>query len=449
VEEIMKKIISSLLLIATIAGQSALAMEAGETRRFAQVATQTGNFIDMGTQTDGKGIMTMVIPVVVDLNPEDASDTLSNGWYMLEDTGAGESEISLIPAAFAKEFLKELIGVDPSSKTLPQMLARYCKQTYGPPVKAISNNLLTALVKKSKQLVQMGAGPGTVGLVVTNSKYTQYVNYILPIVSPAGKLVVVVIVVMTTYKLYNKYFKRIDAPKAPVLLADQWISIKANLQLYLDAIQDHMFCDSLESITYDLSEIDELRVRLSDSLYGVDDTILTDMKRVRDSLNKKILPIIVGAMRKTLPVDVYYQGLDSTYRDNLSEGLVDTFGIAYNKVYEFLGVTKEKGMAMNIHEIARLIDAKTAALRAEGHADNDLYYLHRQLNYMFGSVTQKEEYEAFLGGKQAVAKITKTLPVGHERVLERKMQDVADILVVLDELIKEAESDGWVAIDAR
>ena len=444
----MKKRISSLLLMLSIAGQSARAMEADITKRVAEIATQTGNFVDMGTQTNGNGIMTVVIPVVIDLNPDDASDSLSNGWYPIEDTGGCEDETMIVPKKNnVMVFVQELAGIDVST---PKGVAQLCRRVLANPrVNKVAKDMMRAVAKSAKRLTVPKSGAITV--VTSGSAYAgKCVKYVLPIVTgPTGKIVAVVVVVVMTYKLYNKYFKPAYKPAVALSLADLWVPIKGNLQLYMDEMQDHMFLNTLESITYDLTEIDELREKLSASLYEVDDEILTDMKKVRDTLNKKLVSGIATAMRKTLPADEYYRGLDGTYEENLLANQVDTFGVVYNKVYEFLGVTREEGMAMDIHEVARLIDAKVDALRAEGRTEEDLYRLRRQFDYMFRSATQKEEYDAFVGGKLEVAKVANSVPEGHCDLLERKMQEVADILVALDELIEEAEADGWVAIDAR
>lgn len=430
----MKKRMISLLLMLLVAGQSVWAMEEEEPRT-AEMATQ----IDALDEAD-----LIVMPVVVDLNPEDILDTLSNGWILMEDTNPDENgETQIISHSQAAEFLQGLLGIDVST---PKGVAQLCTRIYAmPSVQRVGKSALTAVVTNGKKILPFATGHMTRFTTVAglkNGAVNGATKYLIPVISgPAGKVVLVLTVIVVAHKLYCMYWKSVPEQS----LVEMWVPIKANLQLYADEVRDNIALETLESVTYDVTALHELCEKISALLCEGDEAIANDMQKTRDKLGRLVSELVV-ARPKTFPVDQYYVFLEDSYKDNFSETLIKTFDVQYNKLYEFLGTTREEGVSLNVRQIAALIDTKMAELKNAGHADADVDSLERQLGYMFQSEAQKELYDAFVSGKDEVA--TKTIPQEQRELLERTLEEVTQILTKLDELIREVKSGGWVEIDS-
>ncbi len=402
----MKKRLLSLLLMVSVIGIPARAMECDDIGSGWVVVPATQ---EHGTQTPDFKEDWKIVP----FNPNAAVSRRSNlKRYFLAWTGASavdEGVVCVLKSAVTSSFAKN------AATSLYGMMAGMWAKLYGGGVVQGSNALVPYVAPQALSAC---------GRVLS----------VVPVVS-GGNVALATMAAVVTYKMaigiYTRFSQNGEPEETVIML---WARTSNDLNEYIRFVGRSLFSKELERVSFDTEKIAEICQAIQGKgVHGVQHVLEREI-RVFKELFSALIVRIVGAMRKSLPLEEYYAGLEDTYLDNFSQNLVDTFGINYREVYPFIGTTSDYGIEMALSQIAQLIDTKCVVLQGAGHNEADVQFLKRQLFYMFANAEQKEEYDAFIRGRSAVGKLDVSAPEGQLELLAAKMHEVGSIISELDDI---------------
>lgn len=152
---------------------------------------------------------------------------------------------------------------------------------------------------------------------------------------------------------------------------------------------------------------------------------LIDAEQARMKADIDVMVPGVGGKQGTLQLLIAFTQQQSkpTYeslRDTFTENLTDFPLVDPQKVYDFLDLSETEGMAQSAMQMKAIIAQKITDSK-----------LKRQLDYMFANDMQKQLYDAYLQGSQAVEALPET-----PAQIESQMTFITELITALSVLVQ-------------
>lgn len=217
-------------------------------------------------------------------------------------------------------------------------------------------------------------------------------------------------------------------------LIAQWGKIKTAIDRYINAVNQNIAKGTA-------TQFGEIKA-LNQFLQTMDPQNLTVDEKTRI---KTDLDALIGSGIKQGPVQhllntvmqtgmsLPYEDVEDSIKANLKR--IPSIRISPKEVYKFLGLSNNAGRAKSLGEVQRIMQEKKNTLEKQNkYSADDLNILKRQLNWFFGTQRQKDLYDAYLQGPQAI----QNLSVGSisEEAREKQQQEVMDLREALQEVGK-------------